>query len=277
MTIAGALHAACAELEISSSPRLDAEVLLAESLAVSRTCLYREPARALDALALERFQDLVRARASGKPVPYLTGSAEFFSLELEINEAVLVPRPETELLVERALEIYPHTAATRIADLGTGSGAVAAAIALERPSSYVIAIDHAAPAVELARRNLRRLGALNATGVVADWLAPFTSGAFDLIVANPPYVAESERPDVDPALGFEPPEALFSGPDGLSALTTIVAQAPRCLKSGGSLILEHGAEQGGRVRELFRANGFTAVSTAEDLAGWERVSSGVRR
>ena len=276
ITIAQALRSAAVQLKASSSPRLDAEVLLAESLAVSRASLYRESARALDTASVERFQTLIQSRASGKPVPYLTGRAEFWSLEFEINDAVLVPRPETELLVELALEICPPDATHRIAELGTGSGAVAAAIALERPLSYVVAIERSLSAVQLAHRNLHRLGAINAITTVADWLSPFTDEAFDLIVANPPYVAESEREQMDPTLHFEPREALFAGHDGLSALATIIVQAPKCLVRGGHLIVEHGDRQGRRVDKLFRENGFQAISTRCDLAGCERVSLGVR-
>ena len=276
ITIAAALRSAAVQLNASSSPRLDAEVLLADSLAVSRAYLYRESARALEPASVEKFQTMIRSRARGKPVPYLTGRAEFWSLELEINDAVLVPRPETELLVELALEVCPPSETYRIAELGTGSGAVAAAIALERPLSYVVAIERSLRAVQLAQRNLHRLGATNASTTVADWLASFTIEAFDLIVANPPYVAESEHERVDPALHFEPREALFAGHDGLSALATIIAQAPTCLVRGGHLIVEHGDRQGMHVRNLFGQNGFKAVTTRNDLAGCERVSLGVR-
>ena len=277
ITIARALQSATAQLKRSSSPRLDAEVLLADCLAVPRAYLYRESTRVIDAVSIERFESLIRARECGKPVPYLTGRAEFWSLVLEVNDAVLVPRPETELLVELVLEICPVGARHRIAELGTGSGAVAAAIALTRPSSYVVATDCSLPAVQLAARNLDRLGANNAATATADWLAPFAARAFDLIIANPPYVAEAERRQLGPAIHFEPSEALFAGHDGLSALITITAEATRCLKGNGVLMLEHGAAQGARVRELLHRNGFERVSTRCDLARRERVSFGMMR
>ena len=277
ITIAAALQSATAQLKRSSSPRLDAEVLLADSLAVPRAYLYKESTRVIDTVSIERFKSLIRARECGKPVPYLTGRTEFWSLELEINDMVLVPRPETELLVELALEICPVGARNRIAELGTGSGAVAVAIALARPSSYIVATDRSVPAVQLAARNLERLGAINAVTATADWLAPFAAQAFHLIVANPPYVAEAERRQVDPAIHFEPHDALFAGHDGLSALTAITAEAARCLTGNGVLVLEHGAAQGARVRELLHRNGFKRVSTRCDLARRERVSFGRMR
>jgi release factor glutamine methyltransferase len=274
-TIAEALREAVDRLGVSSSPRLDAELLLAESLDIPRARLYTHSDRALDAAACDKFRALVGERGRGKPVPYLTGRTEFFSLDLAINEAVLVPRPETELLVELALEACLPEQALHVADLGTGSGAIAAALALARPASFVTATDRFLPALELARLNLVRLGVRNARVVAGDWLRPFAAGAFDMILANPPYVADAERIELEATLGFEPDDALYAGADGLSALVAIIEDAPRCLTARGRLALEHGDRQGRRVRELLRARGFSSVSTRRDLAGRERVSSGV--
>jgi release factor glutamine methyltransferase len=274
-TVAEALRLAIDQLSMSSSPRLDAELLLAESLDVPRTRLYTESGRILDAAAAARFRTLVHARGRGKPIPYLTGRTEFFSLEFAINEAVLVPRPETELLVELALEICPPDEPLRVVDLGTGSGAIAAAFARSRPASFVTATDRSLTALEIARLNLARLAARNTRVVAGDWLSPFAASAFDLILANPPYIADSERAELDPAVGFEPAAALYAGADGLVALAAIIADAPRCLNAGGRLALEHGERQGARVGELLRARGFSEVFTRRDLAGHDRVSSGV--
>ncbi len=275
ITVAEALRRAVGQLGVSSSPRLDAELLLAMSLAVPRTHLYTDPERVLDADTCEKFRTLLRERSCGKPVPYLTGRTEFFSLDLTINDAVLVPRPETELLVEVALELCRPGPALHVADLGTGSGAIAVAIARARPAFFVTATDRFLPALELARANLTRLKARNTRVVAADWLRPFANRAFDAILTNPPYVADSERGKTDPALGFEPAEALYAGADGLSALVVIIEHAPRCLTAGGRLLLEHGERQGDSVRELLRLRGFNTISTRRDLAGRERVSSGV--
>ena len=276
ITVAEALRQAVDQLGVSSSPRLDAELLLAESLAVPRTRLYSDPERVLAAGTCATFRTLVRERGSGKPVPYLTGRTEFLSLDLAINDAVLVPRPETELLVEVALELCLPGPALHVADLGTGSGAIAAAIARARPAFFVTATDRFLPALKLARANLTRLYTSNTRVLVADWLRPFANRVFDAILTNPPYVADTERSELGPALGFEPAAALYAGADGLSALVAIIEDAPRCLTAGGRLVLEHGERQGDSVRELLRIRGFDSISTRRDLAGRERVTAGVR-
>ena len=273
-TISQALRSATQKLEFSSSARLDAELLLANSLNVTRSDLYREPERILDRVLVKKFSALIRSRGSGMPIPYLTGKAEFWSLEFEINTSVLIPRPETELLVEFALGVIPTRSARYIAELGTGSGAIAAALALARPASFIVAIDHSLPAVRLARRNLVRLGAINAGPTVANWLSPFAVRAFDFIVANPPYLAEIERCDVDSGVHYEPDDALYAGYDGLNALAAIIARAPSYLTQGGWLALEHGYAQGSKVRRLLKERGFKAASTIRDLNDRERVSFG---
>ena len=273
-TVSQALRSATQELAFSSSARLDAELLLANSLNVSRSDLYREPERTLDKVLVDNFRVLVLARGSGVPIPYLTGKTEFWSLEFQINTNVLIPRPETELLVELALRVIPTCNARYIAELGTGSGAIAAALALARPTSFIVATDHSLQAVRLARRNFDRLGATNVVAIVGDWLYPFTLRAFDLVVANPPYIAETERCKVDTGVHYEPNGALYAGDDGLDALRTIITIAPGCLTQGGYLALEHGYNQGSTVRWLLKERGFEAVSTIRDLNDHERVSVG---
>lgn len=261
----------------AGSARLDAEVLLAACLAVPRAELYARPERRLAPSAYERYDALVSARCTGTPVPYLTGRAAFHAIELAVSPAVLVPRPETELLVETALEQLAPDSEARIADLGTGSGAVAAALASARPRLELVASDRSAAAVALARRNFERLRLEAIRLVVADWLAPFPTATFDAIVSNPPYVCERERGTLGASIDSEPSGALYAGPDGLDALRAIVAGAPRCLVGGGWLAVEHGAAQGEAVRALFGSAGFVRVTTRRDLAGHERVTGGHRR
>jgi release factor glutamine methyltransferase len=276
VTVAEALRAATQRLGGSDSPRLDAEVLLAASLAVPRTQLYREPERILGEDARARFDTLLGLRRAGKPVPYLTGRAEFWSLELEISEDVLVPRPETELLVECALALRPAARPGVFLDLGTGSGAVAAALAVECPDATVIATDRSLAAVRLARRNFVRLGLGRIGTVCADWLAAVDARSCDLIAANPPYVAERDRSATDVATRFEPQAALYAGDDGLAAITAIVRGARTCLRATGVLALEHGSGQGEAVRALLAAHGFAHIGTRQDLAGHDRVTHGRR-
>lgn len=258
----------------AGSARLDAEVLLAACLAVPRAQLYARPERRLASSAYERFDALVRARCTGTPVPYLTGRAAFHAIELAVGPAVLVPRPETELLVETALEQLAPDSAARVADLGTGSGAIAAALGSARPRLELVASDRCAAALALARRNFERLHLEAVRLVMADWLAPFAAATFDVIVSNPPYVSERERGTLGAGVDSEPSGALYAGPDGLDALRVLVAEAPRCLVEGGWLAVEHGAAQGEAVRVLFNGAGFVRVTTHRDLAGHERVTEG---
>ncbi len=275
-TLARALRDASARLaEASDSPGLDAELLLACALGRTRSHLHAWPERQLDAASAGRFADLVRRRARGWPVAYLTGRREFWSLSLEVTPDVLIPRPETETLVEAALACLPPDAPLRLLDAGTGSGAIALALASERPAWRLLACDRSAPALAVARRNRDRLGLARRVGLVrSDWCAAFAPGSLDAIVANPPYVADAdphlERGDVR----FEPVGALRAGPDGLAAIQRLVQQAPRCLRPGGWLLLEHGWDQGAAVRRLLRRAGFRAVATRRDPAGRERVGLG---
>ena len=257
--------------------RLDAERLLAHALGVSRAALYARPEHEPDAVEQDAFERLAAARERGEPVAYLIGRREFWSLDLDVTPDVLIPRPETELLVERALLRIPTAREVRVADLGTGSGAIALAIARERPQARVLATDASERALEVARGNAERLGLANVSFAHGDWGAALGDALFDVVVSNPPYIA---RGDVHLALGdlrFEPESALVSGDDGLDAVRRIVADAPGHLAPGGWLALEHGWDQGSRARALFEAEGFAGIASVRDGAGHERVTEGQRR
>ena len=274
-TISDALHTATVMLErISESPRLDAELLLEYVTGAPRASFRASPEKELPTKAGWSFQQLVKRRMQGEPVAYILEQQEFWSLLFEVTPAVLIPRPETELLVERALESLPRAAPARVADLGTGSGALAIAIANERPNVRVTAVDRSAEALDVAVRNAARLQARNVKFSHGDWFEPLVGERFDLIVANPPYIA-ADDPDLHPQVRkHEPLAALIAGPTGLEALEHIVNSAPDHLVPGGRLLLEHGWQQGAAVRNLLVRRGFTHVRSHADLAGHERVTEG---
>ena len=273
-TISDALHTATLLLERSSaSARLDAELLLEYVTGLSRTDFRAAPERALPAAAGWSFQQLIRRRLQGEPVAYIRGQQEFWSLLLEVTPAVLIPRPETELVVERTLALL-RPDAKEMADLGTGSGAIALAVASERPSLQVTAVDMSGDALEVARRNAARLQIRNVRFERGSWLVPLAGRRFDVIAANPPYIARGDA-DLAPEVGrFEPEIALIAGASGLEAIEQIVAQAGQHLEPGGWLVLEHGWTQAGTVRERLVRSGFAHVRSHADLAGHERVTEG---
>ena len=256
----------------SDSPRLDAELLLGQLLGLSRSAL---PARDQDPVSPESeraYEELIAKRARGTPVAYLTGSREFWSLPLRVTPAVLVPRPETELLIERALELVASDERCEVLDLGTGSGAIALAIASELPHWSVTGGDVSPAALEVALQNSRALGLAHIHWLLGSWFEALTAKRFDLIIANPPYIAAS-----DPALAMlsaEPDMALCSGPTGLEALRAIITDAPAHLHLGGWLILEHGAAQGPDVARLLEERGFARIRTHLDLSGKPRATLG---
>jgi len=257
-----------------AAPSLEASVLLAHALGQTRTWLFAWPEAAVANEARSAYEALISRRSNGEPVAHLVGEREFWSLRLRVSPHTLIPRPATELLVERALALLPADADSLVADLGTGSGAIAAAIAGERPRWRIVAVDSSTEALEVAAGNFVRLGLTRVQPVLGDWLAPLRHHHFDLLVSNPPYV-----PDQDPHLHrgdvrFEPTQALAAGPDGLRDLRTLIQDAPACLVPGGWLLLEHGWDQGEKVRRLLHAAGFTQVASHSDLAGHERVSEG---
>jgi release factor glutamine methyltransferase len=268
------LNWAANELQAASdSPRLDAEVLLCELLSCNRAGLVVRADESLSAETALRYAGLLERRRLGEPIAYLTGRREFWSLELDVSPAVLIPRPDTELLVEWALQRLKPLAAPVVADLGTGSGAIALAIAHERPDARVVATDQSADALLQARHNARLLGLERVEFRSGDWLAPLAGERFDLIASNPPYVAEGD-PHLA-ALRYEPRRALTAGPDGLADLRRIAEGARACLKPAGALLMEHGAEQGSAVRELLQQLGYSGVETRRDLNGLERATLGV--
>ena len=264
-------------LALSALDPVDAQVLLAHVLGCNRAWLI---AHADDPLAPEgaaAFAALAARRRDGEPVAYLTGTREFFGLSLAVSPAVLIPRPETETLVEVALARLPRNGSPRVLDLGTGSGAIALAIAHARPEARVYACDASADAVGVAHANAQRLGLRNLRFFVADWYAGVPELPFDVIVSNPPYIAADDAHLGQGDLRFEPPAALSPGGDGLAALRTVIAGAPARLAPAGLLAVEHGYDQPGPVRALFAEAGFLAIVTHADLAGHARVTRGDAR
>lgn len=252
----------------TSSARLDAELLLAHALGVSRAWLAAHSDEPADAGG---FAALIERRAGGEPLAYIVGFKDFWTLSIAVTPAVLVPRPETELLVERALALIPAKAA-RVLDLGTGSGAIALALASERPGWQITATDTSAPALAVARANALRLALPRIEYLQGNWFEPVAGRTFDLLVSNPPYVAVGDAALAHPALACEPAIALSPGPDAMAALRTIVRDAPACLERNGWLLLEHGATQSGDVARALVARGFTHVRSHRDLAGQERMT-----
>lgn len=273
MTIADSLSEAIVRLRDSSpTPHLDAEVLAMHALGFSRSELIVRGAEQSCETSRGRFQDFVARRAAGEPVAHITGTREFWSLPLKVTPATLIPRPETELLVERALERIPRDATWRIADLGTGSGAVALAIARERPGCHIVATDISAPALDVARHNAEQHAIGNVAFRRGRWLEALCGERFNLIVSNPPYVCENDPHLQQGDVRFEPRTALAGGPDGLESIRAISAEARTHLHAGGWLMLEHGHDQGERVASQLRWHGYHEVTTHPDLAGHARVT-----
>jgi len=256
--------------ETSATAALDAALLLAHALATTRARLLACAEAPVACADVRRYQVLLERRAGGEPLAYLTGRREFWSLDLAVTPDVLIPRPETELLVERALALQGSAAAS-VADLGTGSGAVALALASERPQWRIVATDLSAAALAVARGNAARLG-LEVEFRHGDWFAPLADERFDLLVSNPPYVASDDA--ALGALACEPRAALTPGADALQSLRTLAQGAPRHLLSRGWLLLEHGADQGAQVRQALVLAGFGYVRSHRDLAGHERMTEG---
>lgn len=266
------LEGATAAAHSNATPALDAEVLLAHVLSVGRAQLRSHP----EEPAHERaggYRALIARRAAGEPLAYLTGKREFWSLPVSVSRAVLVPRPETELLVERALALRSAPEG-RVVDLGTGSGAIALALARERPHWQVTATDISSEALAVARTNAVRLELSGIDFRHGSWFAPLAGARFDLIVSNPPYVAADDPALEDPALAHEPRLALTPGADALCCLREIARDAPRHLEPGGWLLLEHGATQAAAVRDELVLAGCRYVRSHRDLAGHERITEG---
>lgn len=252
----------------------DAEWLLAFVLGKSRSWLYAHGDDALAPEPVQRYTALLQRRIAGEPLAYLTGRKGFWRFELQVTPDTLVPRPETELLVELALAHLSREEPVLVADLGTGTGAIALAIAYERPKAQVIAVDESAAALAVAHANARALRLPNVEFRNGHWCEPLGDDVFDAIASNPPYIALGDV-HLD-ALRYEPVAALASGHDGLDAIREIVRNAPARLKPGGTLLVEHGYDQGAMVRALFGDAGLQQIDTGVDAEGRERVTSGVK-
>ncbi|MGI9220218.1 MAG: peptide chain release factor N(5)-glutamine methyltransferase [Woeseiaceae bacterium] len=255
----------------SDSARLDAEILVARSIDMPRSYLFAHPEDELDELAVARLYETVASRLAGMPMAYITGTKEFWSLELQVSPATLVPRPETELLVDHALREIPRKVDWKVLDLGTGSGAIAIAIAKERPGCVVTAVDASAEALAVAQANVRALNLPNVSCVEGDWTAPVADQRFRIIVSNPPYVAEGD--DALDALAAEPDLALTSGEDGLDAIRRLAGDCRDIIDDNGLLLLEHGNDQQAAVARILSENGWHDIVCVNDYAGHPRLTT----
>ncbi len=259
-------------LKLTDSPRLDAEVLLAHCLQKNRTWLVTWPEKELPTADIERFRQLLQRRITGEPIAHITGTREFWSLPLTVTADTLIPRPDTELLIEKILQIYPLETDISLADLGTGSGAIALALAYERPHWKIIATDQSAAALAIAKQNADNLNLSNVSFKLGNWFEPLGNQVFDVIVSNPPYI-----PQADPLLTqgdarFDPITALASGDDGLDDIRLIASQAGKHLKPLGRLFIEHGYDQKPEMLDIFSKNAFTEIQQANDMANNPRIT-----
>jgi release factor glutamine methyltransferase len=275
VTIDEALRGASFRLVHSDSPRLDAELLLCAALGQGRTYLFTWPDKTLSDEQLQRFDALLARREAGEPVAHILGERGFWSLDLKVTADTLIPRPETELLVEAALERLPESGC-RVADLGTGSGAIALAIAAECPVCEVVAVERSEGALAVARENAQRNHIENVTFYRGSWFEPLVGQRFAIIVSNPPYICADDPHLAEGDVRFEPLTALASGADGLDDIRLIIGGAAAHLEPAGWLLLEHGYDQGEAVSALMRGAGFAAVEVLSDLQDHGRVTLGQR-
>lgn len=272
VSVAAAIRQAAAHLS-GDEARREAELLLEQVLDVNRAWLFMHPEAMLDEDAAQRFAGAIARRMKGEPLAYITGRAGFWTLELQVTPDTLIPRPETELLVELALQYLPIDRPTKVADLGTGSGAIALALASERPLATVMACDISAAALVVAQNNAQRHG-LTVQFREGSWFSPLANEVFHLIVSNPPYIAQTDPHLSQGGLPFEPYSALASGRDGLDDIAHLARHASPHLYPGGWLLVEHGFDQGAAVCALFEKAGFVEVRTERDLEGRNRVTLG---
>lgn len=251
----------------------DAQLLLAYTLGVDRSYLFTWPERSITSEQADAYAALLTRRANGEPVAYLTGVQAFWSLEFQVNQHTLIPRAETELLVETALA-YVNQPDAQVLDLGTGSGAIAIALAHEKPQWQVTAIDKSPEALVVAKENARLNDCTQITFIENDWLSGLTLAPFDCIIANPPYIADNDPHLAADVRAFEPRSALIAADNGLADLETIIQQSKAFLKPGGFLLLEHGFQQASSVQLLLEKQGYQAIESKEDLAGHARMSAG---
>lgn len=260
---------------VSDSARLDAELLIAEALQIPRSVFFSQPEQALNAQQLEWVQQLVARRAQGEPIAYILGSKHFWDIELHVTANTLIPRPETELLVETALAVFDAEQPIEVIDLGTGSGAIAIAIARARPHWRVTATDVSVAALDIARQNAQGYTLGNIRFVHSHWFDAIDNAIkFDLIVSNPPYIAAGDPHLQQGDVRFEPLQALQSGADGLDAIRAILRDGREHLTSNAWLMFEHGYDQAHAVRDLLREHGYTHIEQKQDLAGHVRMSMG---
>jgi release factor glutamine methyltransferase len=258
----------------SGSARIDVQCLLQSVLQVDRAWILCHPEQSLEPDQQAKYASLFDRRLKGEPIAYLVGEREFFGLTLKVSPATLIPRPETELLVEQALQRIPPRSKCRVLDLGTGSGAIALSIAYERPDAEVVAVDASKDALEVARFNVQRLNLGNVRLLPSNWFSALQGEHFDIIVSNPPYVAAGDAHLTQGDVRFEPRSALASGTDGLDDIRNICAKAKNHLNANGWLLFEHGHDQAAQVCVLLQRSGFGNVFSVRDLAGIERVSGG---
>ncbi|MGZ8256156.1 MAG: peptide chain release factor N(5)-glutamine methyltransferase [Gallionella sp.] len=259
-----------------SCARIEVQCLLQAVLEVNRAYLFAHPERILSDAESLRYQALFTRRLDGEPIAYLLGEREFFGLNFKVTSATLIPRPDTELLVEQALGEIPANLACRVLDMGTGSGAIALSLAHARPQAQVWAVDFSEAALAIARENQHALQLTNVTLLHSDWFAALDQQRFDVIVANPPYIASDDAHLTQGDVRFEPITALTAGADGLDDIRRISSAAMQHLNPHGCLMLEHGYNQAAQVREILQQAGFGEVFSARDLAGIERVTGGCR-
>jgi len=271
-SIAQALRQASKQLHASNTPQLDAEILLMHVLGKPRSHLHAWPEAPLDTGQLTRFESLLAKRATGHPVAHLTGHQEFWSLDLEVTTHTLIPRPDTELLVEQALAQLPADQPLRILDAGTGGGAIALALGHERPHWQVFANDRSPACLAVADKNATRLGVSNVHFFTGNWCEAIADQSLDALISNPPYIAEQDQHLAQGDVRFEPASALTAGTDGLDDLKQLAEAASRVLKPAGHIFLEHGFDQADKARILMKNNGLIDPTSARDLAGHERVS-----
>jgi release factor glutamine methyltransferase len=269
-------HATIRLRTCSDTPRLDAELMLARLLGVDRSYFVIRDDEGLDPEISRAFEDLIEQRLGGTPVAYALGYKDFWNSRFTVSSAVLIPRPDTELLVETALVWLTGRANPRVLDLGTGSGAIGLSVALERPDALVDLVDVSPAALAVAEANRQKLGALNTRLLEGSWFEPVANHTYDLILSNPPYIAPGDPHLQDSGLQCEPLGALVADEGGLADLRRIGSQAPQYLAPGGRLLLEHGYDQGEATRSILSAHGFREVMTLRDLAGRERATGGVR-
>ena len=279
MTVGELLASATQQLQsVSDSPRLDAEVLLAHCLNKTRTWLVTWPDKTLEQNQQDAFRQRLERRLKGEPVAHITGEREFWSLPLKVNRHTLIPRPDTELMIEVLLAAYPQDRDIRMLDLGTGSGAIALAMASEKPEWAITATDRSADALQIARENAEQLSIDNVRLLQGSWFDAIEQDAtaFDIIASNPPYIAEADPHLEQGDVRFEPRSALTSGDDGLDDIRLISQGAMHYLKSGGRLIVEHGFDQEAGVCDVFSRAGYQSITQYRDLAGNPRLTSGIK-